>query len=107
MSPVLVVLVNVPDAVVAEAIAEAIVQQRAAACVNILPAVRSVYRWEGKTEQATEVTLVIKTTQAAYTALESLVASMHPYDVPEIIALPVQAGLPAYLQWVADETQEA
>lgn len=99
------VLTNCPDAETAEHIANAVVAQRLAACVNILPPCRSLYHWEGKVEQAVEVPLLIKTTSACYDALEAAIRALHPYQIPEIVALPVAHGLPAYLQWVADETR--
>lgn len=101
----LAVLTNCPDAETAEQIANALVTRRLAACVNLLPPCRSVYQWEGKVEQAVEVPLLIKTTEACYPALEAAIRELHPYQTPEIIALPVAHGLPAYLQWVADETR--
>jgi periplasmic divalent cation tolerance protein len=105
MSEPLLVITNVPDRATAERIAEALVTQRAAACVNILGGCTSVYRWEGKLEQANEVPLLMKTTREAYPRLESLLRELHPYELPEIIALPVSAGLPGYLDWVEQETR--
>ncbi|WP_420474779.1 divalent-cation tolerance protein CutA [Noviherbaspirillum sp. ST9] len=106
MQDVLLVLTNVPDEVTAHTIARGVVADRLAACVNVLPAVRSVYQWEGKIEEAVEVTLLIKSTQDRYAALEAAIRKAHPYDVPEIIAMPVSAGLPAYLNWVVSETKK-
>jgi periplasmic divalent cation tolerance protein len=100
----LLVITNCPDEECAHAIALAVVEARLAACVNILPRVQSVYRWQGAVESATEIPLFIKATVANYPALEKLIAERHPYDVPEIIALPIAQGLPAYLNWVAEET---
>ena len=100
----LLVLTNCPDEEVANTIALAIVEARLAACVNILPRVQSIYRWQGRVESATEIPLFIKSTATSYPALESIIRQHHPYDVPEIIALPVTQGLPAYLNWVAAET---
>ena len=100
----LLVLTNCPDEKVANTIALAVVEAKLAACVNILPRVQSIYRWQGKIESATEIPLFIKCTVALYPALEKLVASLHPYETPEIIALPIVQGLPAYLNWVAAET---
>uniref|UniRef100_A0A4W5LGS8 CutA divalent cation tolerance homolog n=1 Tax=Hucho hucho TaxID=62062 RepID=A0A4W5LGS8_9TELE len=74
-----------------------------AACVNILAPCRSVYRWQGKVENTTEIPLLIKTTRACYAALAARLLQLHPYEVPEIIAVPLVAGLPAYLTWVATE----
>lgn len=104
MEQILIVMTNLPNAQAAEAIASTLVQARLAACVNILPAVQSVYRWQGKVERATEVTLLIKTTQQHYAALEAAIRAAHPYELPEVIALPVTTGLPSYLQWVITET---
>ena len=100
----LLVLTNCPDEEVANTIALAVVEERLAACVNILPRVQSIYRWQGRVESATEIPLFIKSTAASYPALESVIRRHHPYDVPEIIAVPVTQGLPAYLNWVAAET---
>jgi periplasmic divalent cation tolerance protein len=85
-------------------IALAVVEAQLAACVNILPRVQSIYRWQGVVESATEIPLFIKSTAANYPALEKLIAALHPHAVPEIIALPITQGLPAYLNWVAAET---
>jgi periplasmic divalent cation tolerance protein len=71
----------------------------------VLPACTSFYRWQGKLERADEIPLLIKTTRAAYPRLENSLRKLHPYELPEIIALPVSAGLPEYLNWVAQETQ--
>ena len=103
----LLVLTNAPDQAAAEALAAALVAERLAACVNILAPCRSIYRWQGAVETAEEVPLLIKTTPERYPALERAIRAGHPYDTPEIIALPVTAGLPAYLAWVAAETQPA
>ncbi|HEX7636018.1 MAG TPA: divalent-cation tolerance protein CutA [Noviherbaspirillum sp.] len=106
MQQALLVLTNVPDEAVARTIAHLLIEQRLAACVNMLPAVQSIYRWQGKLEQASEVALLVKTTQTRYTELEAAIKSVHPYQVPEIIAVPVVAGLPAYLGWIAAETKK-
>lgn len=102
----LVVLTNTPDLAVAESIARRLVEDRLSACVNLLPSVRSVYRWQGSIEEATEVTLLIKTMGSRYAEVEAAIRQLHPYEVPEIVALPVSAGLPAYLAWVAQETKK-
>lgn len=101
----LVVLCNCPDPAVATAIAEAVVGAGLAACVNQLPPCRSVYRWQGAVETAEEIPLLIKTTASRYAALQEAIRVRHPYEVPEIIALPVAAGLPAYLDWLRAETR--
>jgi periplasmic divalent cation tolerance protein len=103
---VLLVITNLPDRASAERMAQALIDNRAAACINILAECISVYRWQGKVENATEVPLLIKTTQAAYPRLEQLIRELHPYELPEIVAVPVSTGLPGYLQWVTEETQE-
>ena len=103
---VLLVITNVPDRATAERIADALVTEGAAACVNIMAECTSVYRWQGKIEHASEVPLLIKTTHSAYPRLEGALRKLHPYELPEIIALPVSAGLPEYLNWVATETRE-
>lgn len=105
-SPVLLVLTNLPDAASAERIARLLVEQSLAACVNVLGPCTSVYRWKGVVESATEVPLLIKTTAARYPAVQSALRDAHPYELPEIIAVPVDTGLPAYLNWVATETRE-
>ena len=104
MQTALLVLTNCPDEESANAIALALVEARLAACVNILPRVQSVYRWQGAVESATGIPLFIKSTAANYPALEATIRNRHPYQVPEIIALPVTHGLSAYLDWIASET---
>lgn len=100
----LLVLTNLPDRPAAEALANALVEARLAACVNILAPCRSVYRWQGAIEVADEVPLLIKTSSERYAALEAAIRSHHPYEMPEVIAMPVRHGLPDYLAWVADST---
>lgn len=102
---VLLVLTNLPDADSAARVAKAVLESRAAACVNQLAACVSSYWWDGAIEQATEIPLLIKTTRATYPMLETVLRQAHPYEVPEIIATPVVAGLPAYLAWVTSETR--
>src|SRR5512139_1508434 len=103
MEPLL-ILTNVPDQGTAEKLAHALVEGRAAACVNVLAAGRSIYRWQGAVETADEIPLLIKTTAANYPRVEAIVRAQHPYDVPELIAIPITHGLPAYLGWLATET---
>ena len=100
----LLVIANCPDEACANRIALAVVEAGLAACVNLLPRVQYVYRWQGAIESASEVPLLIKTTAGRYTELEAAIRELHPYDVPEIIALPIAQGLPAYLDWLAAET---
>ena len=101
----LLVVTNCPDHATAELLAAALVELRLAACVNILAPCRSVYRWQGVVESADEVPLLIKTTAERYAALEAEIQARHPYELPEIIAVRADRGLPAYLQWVSDETR--
>ena len=102
---ILLVITNLPNRAAAERIAEALVTERLAACVNILAECTSIYRWQDKLERASEVPLLIKTTRETYPQLESTLRRMHSYELPEIIALPISAGLPGYLNWVFQETQ--
>jgi periplasmic divalent cation tolerance protein len=101
---ILMVMSNAPNKESAHALARALVEAKLAACVNILPGVQSVYRWQGKVEQADEVTLLIKTTRQHYAQLQQTLVSAHPYDVPELIAWPITEGYAPYLQWVDAET---
>lgn len=100
------VMTNVPDASVASALGHRLVETKLAACVNFLPGVQSIYRWQDVVEDANEVTMLIKTTQARYDELEAAIQSMHPYHMPEIIALPITGGFPPYLDWIAQETKK-
>jgi periplasmic divalent cation tolerance protein len=102
----LLVLTNLPDREAADALAAHLVDARLAACVNILAPCRSVYRWQGQAESAEEVPVLIKTTAARYPALEAAIRQRHPYELPEIVAVPIAHGLPGYLAWVATETAE-
>ncbi|MDO9010452.1 MAG: divalent-cation tolerance protein CutA [Gallionella sp.] len=104
MSDILLVITNMPDAATAGKLAQQIIDARMAACVNQLAPCSSTYRWQDKIETASEVPLLIKTTQAAYPRLEALIRAAHPYELPEIIAVPVSVGLPAYLDWVNQQT---
>jgi periplasmic divalent cation tolerance protein len=104
MNNALLVFTNLPDLASAEKLAGQLIETRAAACVNQLAPCVSTYRWQGNIETVTEVPLLIKTTRAAYAQLEQLICAAHPYELPEIIAVSVTAGLPAYLDWIAAET---
>ncbi len=90
----------------AQNIARHLVEHRLAACVNILPGVRSVYRWQGELCEDEETTLLIKTRQERLEALQEALVEIHPYDVPEIIALPIKEGHAPYLQWVIEQTTD-
>jgi periplasmic divalent cation tolerance protein len=103
LSPLL-ILCTCPDQVTAERIAETLVGERLAACVNLVPGLTSVYRWEGRIQRDTELLLLIKTRAAVYPLLEARIRELHPYQTPEIIALPIQTGTAAYLDWIADNT---
>ena len=102
---VLLVLTNLPDRDSANALARALVEKRVAACVNVLAPCRSIYRWKGEVQGEDEHPVLIKTTSEAYPALEAAIRASHPYELPEIIAVPVERGLAAYLDWVAEETR--
>ena len=103
--PALICLSACPDATTAERIATALVEERLAACVNILPGLRSVYRWQDQIEAADEVLLLIKTSAETYPALQARLAALHPYELPELLAVEAATGLPAYLEWVAEQTR--
>jgi periplasmic divalent cation tolerance protein len=100
----LLVLTNLPDRASAERLADALIVARVAACVNVLAPCRSVYRWQGALEHDEEHPVLIKTTRQAYAALEAEIRARHPYELPEIVAVPIEHGLPAYLAWLAAET---
>ena len=104
MNNTLLVITHLPDVISADKLARQLIEARAAACVNQLAPCISTYRWQNNIETVTEVPLLIKTTQAAYPRLEKLIREAHPYELPEIIAVSVTAGLPAYLDWIGGET---
>ncbi|MBI4192495.1 MAG: divalent-cation tolerance protein CutA [Betaproteobacteria bacterium] len=97
---ILIVITNAPDREVALKIARALIERKLAACVNILAECTSVYRWRDKLETATEVPLMIKTRAEIYDDVEAAIKSLHPYELPEIVAVPIERGLPDYLEWV-------
>src|SRR5262245_23241077 len=97
----LVVLTTLEKQEDGERLARLLVEGELAACVQILPPMISIYRWQGAVERASEILLLIKTTPGAYQRLETAIKENHPYQTPEIIALPVEAGLEAYLSWLA------
>jgi len=102
----LLMLCTCPDQATAQDIANQLVDQALAACVNILPGLISVYQWQGKRETTREHLLLIKTTNAAYPALEQTVTELHPYELPEVIAVPITQGLKGYLQWIKQQTEQ-
>lgn len=97
-----VVLSTAPDAEAAAMLARTLVQERHAACVNVVPGVRSFYRWEGRVHDEAEALLVVKTDRERLAGLIEALAEAHPYDCPEIVALPIADGLPAYLDWISE-----
>lgn len=99
-------MTNVPTQALARTIAQQLVEKRLAACVNIMPAVQSVYRWQGRAEQAEEVALFIKTSATCYAEVEQAISAMHPYDIPEVIALPIVGGSSSYIEWIAHEVRK-
>ncbi len=105
MTDALVVLVTAPSPDRAAEIARALVDERLAACGNVVAGLRSIYRWEGKVQDEEEALLLLKTTRARFDALRDRVLALHPYEVPEVIALPVEAGSARYLAWIAGETR--
>jgi periplasmic divalent cation tolerance protein len=104
---VVIVYCTVPDTDTGERIAAHLVEYRLAACVSLIPGVTSVYRWQGRVETQTEALLMIKTRRADYARLETAIRSQHPYELPEIIAVPVSNGLTEYLDWVRTSNYEA
>jgi len=96
----LLVITTLPDRGAAEGLAETLVERGLAACVNISAPVTSLYKWQGRLERGSEVMLTIKTTKEGYPALEDAIADGHPYELPEVIAVPITEGLPDYLAWI-------
>lgn len=94
-----------PDAASADRIATALVEERLAACVNVLPGVRSTYRWEGAVQRDDEVLLIIKTTTDRLDTLRARLSALHPYELPELVAVEAVGGSPAYLDWITSETR--
>lgn len=105
MDDVVIVITHLPDRETATRLAHDLVEMRLAACVNVLPECASVYRWRGAIENAREVPVLIKTQAARYGELEAAIRKLHPYELPEIVAVPVVRGFDDYLRWVADETR--
>ena len=103
-SQIVLVLVTTSSRKDALTIAQALVREKQAACVNILPSVTSIFRWQGKVQRSREALLLIKTTGRRYAALEKAIRSLHSYEVPEIISIRIDRGLPQYIEWVECET---
>ncbi len=97
----IVVLVTAPSAEKAAELGRALVSERLAACANVLPGIRSIYWWEGKVQDEPEALILLKTTRAGFEALRDRVLALHPYQVPEVVALGIEAGSEKYLQWIA------
>lgn len=105
MTGTVLVLCSCPDAAAAEAIARALVEEHLAACVNRIAGIVSTYRWKGQVHCETEQLLLIKTTRERFDALRERVVALHPYELPEVIAVDIALGLERYLHWIRDETQ--
>lgn len=101
---VVLVLTNLPSREAAVKLAEQLVAAKLAACINILAPCLSIYHWQGKTESADEFPVLIKTTQSRYEEVQTMIRDLHPYELPEILCVPVAGGLPEYLQWVAAQS---
>lgn len=101
----LLVLSTCPGSITAKKIAAAVVEDQLAACVQIIPGIQSFFRWVGKVDTKDEHLLLIKTTTDRYPALETKITSMHPYELPEIVAVPISTGLAGYLSWIDDCTK--
>lgn len=106
MTDCLLVMTTLPDQDTARSLARKLLEERLAACINILPAMLSLYVWQGQTCEAQECLLLIKTQQRRYPQLATWLRTQHPYELPEIIALSLQDGLPEYLEWIIKSTQE-
>ena len=100
------VLTNLPDTSSAEKLAEFLIAEDLAACINIHAPCISMYKWQGKFEKASEIPMTIKTTQAHYAALQATILKHHPYELPEIICVTIADGLPAYLSWISEIDQK-
>ena len=104
---VLLALSTFPNAEIARRISNQLVSERFAACANILPSVESIYRWKDKIESGNETLVLFKVSEVRQAAFQDKLRSLHPYDVPEIIFVPVTGGLPEYLQWIAENCGQA
>src|SRR5882762_9871553 len=104
MTDAVLVLTTLPNSEAAAELANRLVSEKLAACANILPALRSIYRWQGKVQDENEVLVLLKSRQGQYERLKTRILELHPYDVPEILAIPIERGHGAYLDWIARET---
>ncbi len=105
MTDALLVFTTLPSAEKAAELAKALVEERLAACANLLPAIRSIYRWQGKLQDENEVLVLLKTRAEHLERLKLRILELHPYEVPEVLAVPVEAGYQPYLDWLAGETK--
>ncbi|WP_024871586.1 divalent-cation tolerance protein CutA [Tolumonas lignilytica] len=104
MTDTIVVLCTCPDEHCARTLAHALLSEKLAACVNLIPAVTSLYYWQGQLEESAEVQIIIKSRRTLFGILQQRIQALHPYDIPEILALPVLSGNAAYLQWLQEQT---
>lgn len=104
-TPAIAIFCTAPDPASAERIASALVDERLAACVNLVPGLTSVFRWEGQVQREPEVLLMIKTQRGRFDAVAARIKALHPYTVPELIALPIDASTPDYLAWLEENTR--
>jgi len=105
MTDALLVFTTLPSADKAAELAKVLVEERLAACANLLPAIRSIYRWQGKLQDENEVVVLLKTRAEHLERLKLRILELHPYEVPEVLAVPVEAGYQPYLDWLAGETK--
>src|SRR5207245_1061165 len=105
MTDALLVFTTLPNADKAADVARALVEERLAACANLLPAVRSIYRWEGKIQDDNEVLVLFKTRAENVERLKARILELHPYEVPEVLAVPIESGYQAYLEWLENQTR--
>lgn len=95
-----------PDEASSRHIARALVAERLAACVNVVPGITSIYRWQGKVEEGSEQLLLIKTTRQRFAAMQERLLELHPYELPQVVAVEVSAGLDSYLAWIAQSVAD-
>ncbi|HET9753774.1 MAG TPA: divalent-cation tolerance protein CutA [Myxococcales bacterium] len=105
MTDAMLVFTTLPSAEAAAELAKAVVGEKLAACANLLPAVRSIYRWQGRVQDESEVLVLFKTRQEHFERLKARLLELHPYEIPEVLAVPVEQGYQAYLDWLGQETR--
>jgi len=101
----IIILTTLPDEAVARSLAQELIKNQLAACINIMPRMSSIYSWKGKIEEGQEHLLMIKTRAERYAAIEQTIRAQHPYELPELIATPISHGLPEYLNWIDENSQ--